>query len=91
MKRKLKEFKKPYLKELTHEDYLRELANCLKFLKGPTFLVYMQDIMIYKQLIEQEFSILEDGTVKLSKEANPLFRGYIDLLQFNDHDVKITD
>lgn len=51
----------------------------------------MQDIMIYKQLIEQEFSILEDGSVKLSKEAGPLFRGYIDLLQFNDHDVKITD
>lgn len=91
LKRKLKEFKKPLLKELTHEDYLRELANCLKFLKGSIFLVYLQDIMIYKQLIEQRFSILDNGQVSLNNENNPLFKGFIDLLQFNDHEVKISD
>lgn len=91
LKRKTKEFKKPALKELSHEDYLRELANCLKFLKGNTFLVYLQDIMIYKQLIEQRFSILEDGTVSLENLKDPLFKGFIDLLQYNDHEVKITD
>ncbi|MDY0215185.1 MAG: PD-(D/E)XK nuclease family protein [Bacilli bacterium] len=91
IKRTTKDFKKPFLKELNHEEYLKELSSCLRFLKSNFFLPYLQDIMVYKQITEQRFSIDKNGKVFLDNIQNPMLKGFIDLIEFNDHEVQIID
>lgn len=91
IKRTTKNFVKPRLTEMTQEMYLVELKKSLQFIKSNFFLPYLQDIMIYKQLTEQRFSINEKGEAALDKGNNPLMKGFIDLYQFNDTDAVIVD
>ena len=85
LKRKVKDFKKPNFNELVDKDYLQEFSKCLNFVKSQFFLPYLHDIMTFKQLIEQKFTIFENGTVDLEFRNNALFRGVIDLLQHEDN------
>ena len=47
--------------------------------------------MEFKQLIEQPFAITENGDVELVKGFKHFFMGYIDLLQYNDHEAQVID
>ena len=91
LKRVKTKFQKPDFKELVDQEYLSELSNAIKFVKSQFFLPYLQDIMIFKQLIEQPFAIDKDGNVQLVKDFKCFFMGYIDLLQYNDFDVQVID
>lgn len=51
----------------------------------------MQDIMLYKQLLEQRFFIDTNGNVSFTNKSNVLFKGFIDLLQFDDSEVHVID
>lgn len=91
LKRSKTKFQKPNFKELSDKEYITELSQAVNFVKSKFFLPYLQDIMQFKQLIEQPFAITENGTVELIKGFNHFFMGYIDLLQYNDHEVQVVD
>lgn len=91
IKRTTKNFVKPKFYELSQEEYLHELSNIVKFVKGKFFLPYLQDVMRFKQLLEQRFSITDNGEVSFNNDQTPLFKGFIDLVQFDDFDVEIID
>lgn len=91
LKRNTEKFQKPDFKELLDKEYLLELSNSIKFVKSPFFLPYLQDIMEFKQLIEQPFAIDPNGNVEFIRDFKAFFMGYIDLLQYNDHEAQVID
>ena len=83
-------FNKPNFKELSQKQYLFELSNCIKFIKSEFFNKYLNSQ--YNQITEQYFCIDNNFNCYFDKSKKDiLFRGYIDLIQYNNIYAEVID